>query len=92
MIVTIQTCPHCQSERLVKNGHSGSEKQRAKCKDCQKTFTLNPASKYLSPEKEALIQWLLEERTTIRGICRAARCGTQTIYAVLKKSRVTPST
>jgi transposase-like protein len=92
MITSTVTCPHCQkAEPVVKNGHTECGTQRARCKDCNKTFAINPKSRAVTPEKEALIERLLEERTTMRGIYRAAKCGPQTIYAVLKKSRVTSS-
>jgi transposase-like protein len=88
--ITIR-CRHCQSEALVKNGNTRAGSQRAQCKDCGKTLAVEPKSRAVTPEKEALIERLLEERTTIRGICRAAKCGPQTVYAVLKKSRVVPT-
>ena len=91
MIAITFTCRHCESAALVKNGTTKAGSQRAKCKDCGKTLALKPKSRAVTPEKEALIARLLEERTTIRGICRAAECGTQTVYATLKKSRVSPS-
>jgi transposase len=93
MITFHVTCPYCeQAEPVIKAGFTDSGTQRARCKDCKKTFAINPKSKAVTPEKEALIESLLEERITMRGIYRAARCGPQTIYAVLKKSRSAPST
>lgn len=32
-------CPHCQSIKVVKNG-TQANKQRYKCKSCNKTFTI----------------------------------------------------
>lgn len=90
MITQTVHCPHCQkAEPVVKAGFTSGGSQRAKCKDCNKTFALNPKSNAVTPEKEAAILRHLEERTTIRGICRALKCGPQTVYAALKKSRVT---
>ena len=91
MITTTICCRHCESAALVKNGNTRAQSPRAKCKDCGKTFAIEPKSRAVTPEKEALIERLLEERTTIRGICRAAECGPQTVYATLKKSRISPS-
>ena len=88
MIQTAIICPDCQrAEPVVKNGRTDSGTQRAKCNDCNKTFAINPKSRAVTPEKEAAILRQLEERTAIRGICRVLRCGPQTVYATLKKSR-----
>ena len=56
--------------------------------NCNKTFTLNPIVRNVTPQKEAAILRHLEERTTIRGICRALQVSPNTIYATLKKSSV----
>jgi transposase-like protein len=88
MITFTIACPHCQQTKpVVKFGKTGSGTQRALCNNCKKTFAVNPKSRAVTPEKEAAILRLLEERTTIRGVRRAVKCGTQIIYATLKKSR-----
>lgn len=88
MIQAPVTCPHCQQvEPVVKNGYTDSGTQRARCNDCKRTFAINPKSRAVTPEKQAAILRQLEERTAIRGICRVLRCGPQTVYATLKKSR-----
>ena len=92
MITQTVLCPHCQqAQPVVKAGFTECGTQRAKCKACNKTFALNPKSRAVSADKEAAILRHLEERTTMRGICRALKCGPQTIYATLKKSRVVAS-
>ena len=91
MITYTVTCPHCnQAEPVVKYGKTRGETQRAKCKDCNKTFSINPKSRAVTKQKEEAILRQLEERTTIRGICRALKCGPQTVYATLKKSGNSP--
>ena len=81
-------CPHCQQcQNVVKFGKTEAGTQRAKCKDCNKTFAIHPKSRAITPEKEAAIERHLNERTAIRGICRALRVSPNTIYATLKKSR-----
>jgi transposase-like protein len=88
MITFSVTCPHCQqAEPVIKVGFTDSGTQRAKCKDCKKTFAINPKSRTVTPERAEAILRQLEERTAIRGICRSLKCGTQTVYATLKKSR-----
>jgi transposase-like protein len=47
-------CPRCGSDYIVKNGISLSNKQKYKCRDCDKQFVLNPEKK-ISEEKKAII-------------------------------------
>ena len=35
-------CPHCGSDKLVKNGHNKVNSQQAHCKDCEAYFVLDP--------------------------------------------------
>lgn len=86
-MITI-ACPHCQEARAIrKHGTTSVGTPRARCMTCKKTFILAPKSRAITPQKEALIEGMLNERTTIRGICRALRVSPNTIYATLKKSR-----
>jgi len=88
MITYTVACPHCQqTQPVVKYGKTEAGTQRAKCKDCHKTFALQPKSRAVTPEKEAAILRQLEERTSIRGTCRALQCTAKTVYKTLKKSR-----
>jgi transposase-like protein len=88
-MVTISIpCPHCQqAEPVVKNGLTEAGSQRFKCNACNKTFTPAPVDRSVTEEKEALILAHLQERTSIRGICRVLKCSPNTIYATLKKDR-----
>ena len=80
------TCPHChKSESVVKYGFTQAGSTRCRCKDCKRAFTLNPRPRTLTPEKEALVLRCLEERTSIRGVCRTAEVSPNTVYAILKK-------
>jgi len=91
MLTYTVACPHCQqTEPVVKYGKTEAGTQRARCNACHKTFALNPKSRVVTAEKEAAILRQLEERTSIRGICRALQCSCQTVYATLKKSRSAP--
>ena len=90
MITFTVACPHCQQTKpVVKYGKTDSGTQRAKCNACNKTSALAPKSRAVTPEKEAAILRHLQERTSIRGICRALQCSCQTVYKTLKKSRDT---
>lgn len=90
MYSTCEDCPFCQSQKNVvywgKNeGPPGTRTQRFKCRACNKTFTKNPKSKTISPEKERLIQNCLEERLSIEAIARTTNSAKRTVYNVLKK-------
>jgi transposase len=85
-------CPHCQETKNVrKHGTTEIGTPRARCMNCNKTFAIHPQSRAITPEKEEAIVRHLNERTSIRGICRALKVSPNTIYATLKKSRSTPS-
>ena len=63
-------CPRCGSYYVVKNGVSLSNKQKYKCRECNKQFVLNP-EKYISEEKKDIIDKLLLEKISLRGIARS---------------------
>lgn len=62
-------CPSCGSERTVSNGSVRGRSKRA-CKDCRRQFTPDAKKKVISDETKALIQKLLKERISLRGIAR----------------------
>jgi len=63
-------CPKCGSYYVVKNGISLSNKQKYKCRECNKQFVLNP-EKHISQEKKDIIDKLLLEKISLRGIARS---------------------
>ena len=63
-------CPRCGSNYIVRNGISLSNKQKYKCRECNKQFVLNP-EKHISEEKKAIIDKLLLEKISLRGIARS---------------------
>jgi transposase-like protein len=87
MVSQVILCPHCQQAKdVVKFGKSTFQTQRYQCKICNKTFATEPKSKSVSPEKETLIEGLLAERISYRGIKRAAKVGYATIQRIAKKN------
>jgi insertion element IS1 protein InsB len=64
-------CPHCTSERTVKNGHIHNGKQNHRCKDCRRQFE-DPQNKIISQETKELIDKLLLEKLPLAGIARVA--------------------
>ena len=88
MVTITIACPYChESEPVIKHGVTAAGSHRLECKACDRTFTPTPVVRAVTPEKEALILRHLQERTSIRGICRAVKCSPNTVYAVLKKDR-----
>ncbi|WP_439648865.1 IS1/IS1595 family N-terminal zinc-binding domain-containing protein [Deinococcus betulae] len=63
-------CPQCGAVRIVKNGHAHTGKQRYLCRICGHQFTLKPSWHRVSVETVALVDRLLTERISHRGICR----------------------
>ena len=83
-------CPQCgNTNTLIKFGTNRSGTARWRCRECGKTFTPTPKSRKrpLTPDKEAAVVRLLQERLSQRGIARALGVGRQTIRALRKKRR-----
>jgi insertion element IS1 protein InsB len=70
-MITRDVCPRCQSPKLKKNGHIHNGKQHHQCKDCGRQFVECFEQHVVSDDTRALIERLLLERLSLRGICRA---------------------
>src|SRR5713101_6846315 len=64
-------CPRCKSPKYKKNGHIHNGKQNHQCHDCGRQFVQCLEQYLISEEKRELIERLLVERISLRGICRA---------------------
>lgn len=64
-------CPRCQLSHIKKNGHTYYGKQNYQCKLCDRQFVRRDAT--VSQEKRELIESLLRERISLRGICRVLK-------------------
>ena len=60
---------------IKRNGHIHTGKQNHRCKLCGRAFVLNPENQVITEEQRALIERLLLERISLRGICRAVGVG-----------------
>ncbi|WP_041231764.1 IS1/IS1595 family N-terminal zinc-binding domain-containing protein [Deinococcus peraridilitoris] len=78
-------CARCQSVSVVKNGHVKSGKQRFLCRACGYQFTFEASWHRISPEQEALVDRLLSERLSHRGICRVSSVSRSWLRLHLKK-------
>lgn len=64
----MNSCPHCQSIKIVKNGKTYYGKQNYKCRSCKREAVERKAASNL--ETEALLKRLLLERLSLRAIAR----------------------
>jgi transposase-like protein len=64
-------CPKCDSQYVVKNGHTHSGKQNFKCRDCGRQFVTTPSHQPVSKPTRELIDRLLLEKIPLAGIVRA---------------------
>lgn len=63
-------CPHCQSERIKKNGHTHYGKQNYYCHVCKHQFVAGGQDWFVSESDRQIIDKLLLERISLGGICR----------------------
>ncbi len=63
-------CPRCGSTAIVKNGSVANGKPKCKCQDCGRQFVENLTKKAVSAATKQLIDQLLLERISLRGIAR----------------------
>jgi len=66
-----QAYPNCASLHTIKNGSTHNGKSKCQCNECGRQFVLNPSQKTVSEETKQLIDKLLLERLSLRGIERA---------------------
>jgi transposase-like protein len=86
MVAPTIVCPHChQAEPVVRHGTNRGGTARCRCKDCNKTFTLNPKVRKTTPETEEKILRALQERLSIEAAARLLKVAKKTIYKTLKK-------
>ena len=64
-------CPRCQLSHIKKNGHTYYGKQNYQCLICARQFVIK--NETVSPEKRELIEKLLCERISLRGICQVLK-------------------
>jgi insertion element IS1 protein InsB len=70
-MVIRDVCPRCQSPKHKQNGHIHHGQQNHHCHDCGRQFVGCFEQYLISDDIRALIERLLVERISLRGICRA---------------------
>ena len=66
----VHGCPHCGSEHLQKNGRTQRGAQRARCVECQRTFTLSPKGPKHTQKFRDQVLSAYQDRMSLRGIHR----------------------
>jgi len=70
-MVTREMCPRCGSPKYKRNGHIHNGKQNHQCQDCGRQVVKCFEQYLISDDTRALVERLLVERISLRGICRA---------------------
>ena len=78
-------CPYCQSTQVIKNGTTHHKKPKFLCKICRKQFIENPQKIYRNQEDKNLINKMLLERISLRGIARVMGMSLRTLQGYLNK-------
>jgi transposase-like protein len=85
---TVVACPHCERpEGVVTFGSHRGGNPRYRCRDCGRTFCLNPGTTAHPPEFRAMVLRAYQERSSMRGICRTFGIGRNTLYAWLAEKK-----
>jgi transposase-like protein len=84
MITKVIGCYHCDSEKLVKNGHDPKGKQRYLCRNCKRASLENPDYGYSEAKREEILR-AYQERPSLRGVSRTFGVSRNTVTAWLKK-------
>ncbi len=66
-----RVCPTCGSQHIIKNGSTHNGKPKHQCKSCGRQFVDKPTKITISNETKQLIDRLLLERISLRGMARA---------------------
>ena len=86
-----EACPQCGSRQYKRNGRIHTGKQNHKCKACGRAFVLVPENHVITEEQRAVIERLLLERISLRGICRVIGVGLRwLLYFMVERFTAAP--
>ena len=86
-----EICPQCGSKHYKRNGRILTGKQNHKCKACGRAFVLVPENHVITQEQRAVIERLLLERISLRGICRVLGVGLRwLLYFMVERFTAAP--
>jgi IS1 family transposase/transposase-like protein len=79
-------CPYCLSTNVTRKGMNKKQtKRRYKCKNCFKRYVEDGKEYFMDQEKVELINRLLLERLSLRGISRAVKVSLRWLMSYIKK-------
>ena len=67
----IPACPRCHCAHVVRNGKTKAGSANFKCRGCNRCFVANPKRRPITAERKQLVNNLLLERLSLRGVSRA---------------------
>ena len=86
-----EACPQCGSMHYKRNGRIHTGKQNHKCQACGRAFVLVPENHVITEEQRAVIERLLLERISLRGICRVIGVGLRwLLYVMVERFTAAP--
>src|ERR1044071_605462 len=92
MLTPREACPQCESGGTKRKGHIHTGKQNHRCKVCGRAFVLHPDNSVITEEQRVLVERLLLERISLRGICRAVGVGLQWLLQfMVERFQATPA-
>lgn len=91
MITHTLRCHHCQSEDLVRNGHTAKGKQKYLCRACGRQSRDDPQSNAYSAKRRQEILSTYQEGSSLRSISRIFGVSRNTITAWIKQSEAVAS-
>ena len=87
-------CPHCQNEKVVKNGKKKNGSQNYLCKCCQKQFQSEYKLIGANPETKKVIIKMLEHNSGVRDIesvlSVSRKCVLNTLLKTANDIKITP--
>jgi transposase-like protein len=92
MVIHVLSCRFCQSQNIIKHGRDKNDRQRFRCRDCQRTFREAPGSAAHSEAFKARVLAAYQERCSMRGISRIFGISRITLANWLKKSQSSTET
>lgn len=67
----LPTCPRCAAGPAVRNGANSAGTPTFRCNGCGRRFVADPKWEPVSDDRRALVERLLAERVSLRGVARA---------------------
>ena len=92
MLTITLRCSHCNSENLIRYGHSPKGKQKYLCHACKRQSRENPTRNAYPDHRREEILRAYEERSSLRGLTRTFGVSRNTVTSWIKKSGAVAAT